>query len=138
MSTVSPIRKTESIDVAIGRRVHTLMWEQRIKNKDLATLLALESTGVGKKLRAEAKFSIEQLVAVARALNTSVAYLVGETENPHPVTPGGGSLLPGLDSNQEPIGSQSAPESRGIVRPNFGRKLTVERISAAPVTAIRG
>lgn len=89
MSTVSPIRNTESIDVAIGRRIHTLMWEQRVKNKDLAELLGLEATGIGKKLRAEAKFSIEQLVTVAAHLHTTVAYLVGETSAPRPVGPAG-------------------------------------------------
>lgn len=103
MSTVNQIRKSEPIDVAIGRRVHTLMWEQRIKNKDLAALLGLEPTGVGKKLRAEAKFSIEQLVTSARILNTTVAYLVGETENPHPVTPDGGPSSHLGDSNPRPI-----------------------------------
>lgn len=97
------IRTGEPIDAAIGRRIHTLMWEQRIKNKDLGELLGLEATGIGKKLRAEQRFSIEQLVTVAAYLNTTVAYLVGESENPHQ-TPGGGSSLPGLDSNQEPAG----------------------------------
>lgn len=105
MSTVSQFRNADSIDVTVGKRVPTLMWEQRIKNKDLAELLGLEATGIGKKLRAEAKFSIEQLVAVAAHLNTSVAYLVGETENPHPGG-GGGLSLPELDSNQQPAGYQ--------------------------------
>ncbi|WP_374955803.1 helix-turn-helix domain-containing protein [Microbacterium sp. MYb50] len=65
------------------------MWEQRVKNKDLAELLGIEATGVGKKLRAEQRFSIEQLVMVAARLNTTVAYLVGESSAPHPVGPAG-------------------------------------------------
>ena len=89
MSTVSPIRTSEPIDVVVGRRIHTLMWEQRVKNKDIAELLGIEATGVGKKLRAEQRFSIEQLVAIAGHLRTTVAYLVGETSAPHPVGPAG-------------------------------------------------
>ncbi|PQZ60739.1 MULTISPECIES: helix-turn-helix domain-containing protein [unclassified Microbacterium] len=89
MSTVSPIRTSEPIDTVVGRRIHTLMWEQRVKNKDLAELLGIEATGVGKKLRAEQRFSIEQLVMVAARLNTTVAYLVGESSAPHPVGPAG-------------------------------------------------
>lgn len=89
MSTVSPIRTSEPVDVVVGRRIHTLMWEQRVKNKDLAELLGIEATGVGKKLRAEQRFSIEQLVAVAARLNTTVGYLVGEVSTPNPVGPAG-------------------------------------------------
>ncbi|WP_449409232.1 helix-turn-helix domain-containing protein [Microbacterium maritypicum] len=65
------------------------MWEQRVKNKDIAELLGLDATGVGKKLRAEQRFSIEQLVAIAGRLNTTVGYLVGETSSPNPVGPAG-------------------------------------------------
>ncbi|QEA30632.1 hypothetical protein FGL91_14895 [Microbacterium sp. CBA3102] len=89
MSTVSPIRTSEPIDVVVGRRIHTLMWEQRVKNKDIAELLGIEATGVGKKLRAEQRFSIEQLVAIAAHLRTTVGYLVGETSAPNPVGPAG-------------------------------------------------
>ena len=103
MSNVSAIGNIETIDEAVGRRIHALMWQQRIKNKDLAIMLDLEPTGISKKLRGTAKFSIEQLVIAAARLNTTVAYLVGEAENPHQF-PGGGSSLPGLDSNQEPAG----------------------------------
>ncbi len=90
----------------VGRRVHTLMWEQRVKNKDVAELLGLDPTAIGKKLRAEQKFSIEQLRVVARRLDTTIAYLVGEAENPPTRTDrmGGVRRSPGLDSNQEPAG----------------------------------
>ncbi|WP_460005797.1 helix-turn-helix domain-containing protein [Microbacterium xylanilyticum] len=105
MSTANPVLPIEEpIDVMVGRRVHTLMWEQRVKNKDVAELLGLDPTAIGKKLRAEQKFSIEQLRVVARRLDTTIAYLVGEAENPHPNGSDGGSSLPGLDSNQEPAG----------------------------------
>ena len=78
----SPSR--ESIDVSVGKRVHTLMWEQRIKNKEIAELLGLDPTAVGKKLRAEQKFSLEQLAQVANRLDTTIAYLVGESTELHP------------------------------------------------------
>lgn len=91
MGTTDQIQATatESIDVQVGKRIHTLMWDQRIKNKEIAELLGLDPTAVGKKLRAEQKFSIEQLSVIAPRLRTTIGYLVGETEDPHFTTPVG-------------------------------------------------
>lgn len=95
MSTVEPIQANSapSIDVAVGKRIHTLMWDQRIKNKEIAELLGIDPTAVGKKLRAEQKFSIEQLSLVAARLDTTIGYLVGEHQGSRPTPLGGGSLL---------------------------------------------
>lgn len=103
MSTADRLRAAggESIDVAVGKRVHTLMWEQRVKNKEIAELLELDPTAVGKKLRAEQKFSIEQLSVIAARLQTTIGYLVGETDTPHPTNPVGPTGLEPMTSTVE-------------------------------------
>jgi transcriptional regulator with XRE-family HTH domain len=60
------------------------MWQQKVSNKALGAALGIDPTAVGKKLRAEQKFSVEQLATIARELGTSIAYLVGETDDPTP------------------------------------------------------
>lgn len=82
------------LDREIGERVHGRMWNQKVSQKEIGVLLGIDATGVGKKLRAEQKFSIAQLVTIAGRLNTTVAYLVGETPNPSLPDPNRGTLVP--------------------------------------------
>jgi transcriptional regulator with XRE-family HTH domain len=105
MSTNNPARDelADPIDVLIGERINGLMFKRRLQKKDIAAILHIDSTAVGKKIRAEQKFSVSQLVRLAPVLGTTVGYLVGETEEA-PTPKGEGRVLPGLDSNQEPIG----------------------------------
>lgn len=74
--------EARAIDLTVGERTHQLMWQNKISNKSLAATLGIDQTAIGKKLRAEQKFSIAQLSAVARLLDTTIAYLVGETDDP--------------------------------------------------------
>lgn len=69
------------IDQQIGERIHQLMWRKKVTNKSIAELLGVDPSAIGKKLRAEQKFSVAQLVTVAHFLQTSVAYLVGEGDH---------------------------------------------------------
>ena len=95
----------ESLDVAVGRRVHLMMWDQRITQTALGRQVGIDQSNLGRRLRGERGWSLDDLRAVAAALGTSMAYLLGESEKPHQDGPDGASL-PGLDSNQEPAGSQ--------------------------------
>jgi transcriptional regulator with XRE-family HTH domain len=79
----------QDIDITVGHRTHELMWQQRVKNKDLAAALDIDSSAIGKKLKAEQKFSLEQLAIVAAVLHTTIAFLVGEVDDPQ--IPGGDS-----------------------------------------------
>ena len=76
--------EVRAIDLTVGERTHQLMWQQKVSNKALGAALGIDPTAVGKKLRAEQKFSVEQLATIARELGTSIAYLVGETDDPTP------------------------------------------------------
>ena len=113
MSQMNAVER-EPLDVAVGRRVHMLMWERRITQTALGRTIGIDQSGLGKRLRGERGWSLDDLAAVAGALGTSMAYLLGETESPLPGGAGGGSL-PGLDSNQEPIGFQS-----NVIEVDFG------------------
>ncbi|HHW50235.1 MAG TPA: helix-turn-helix transcriptional regulator [Pseudoclavibacter sp.] len=91
MSTENPVRALKGtapdIDTIVGQRIHTLMWEGRVKNKDIAALIGVDASAIGKKLRGDQKFSIEQLRVIADALESSIAYFVGESDIKHPNQP---------------------------------------------------
>ena len=83
-----------------------MMWDRRITQTALGRAIGIDQSNLGKRLRGERGWSLDDLQAVARALGTTMGYLLGENDE----GPGGGaprpSSLPGLDSNQEPAGSQ--------------------------------
>ncbi|WP_353615667.1 helix-turn-helix transcriptional regulator [Leifsonia sp. ALI-44-B] len=58
------------------------MWDQKITQTALGNMIGMEQSSVGKRLRGERGWSIANLLATARALNTTVAYLVGEVDDP--------------------------------------------------------
>lgn len=89
-------------DVQVGRRVHMMMWDRRMKQTDVARLIGVQQSGFSKKLRGDRGWSVSDLVTMARVLSTSVAYLVGETQNPHPVEPSGDALYAARESNPQP------------------------------------
>lgn len=78
----------ESLDVAVGRRVHMLMWDQKLSQTALAKRLGIAQTTLSKKLHGERGWSLEDLQSVASALQVSMAYLLGET--PFKTSPHGG------------------------------------------------
>lgn len=93
----------ETWDVRIGRRVHHLMWDAHVTQTELARKVGLSQSTLGKKIRGELGWSPGLLVAIARALDTTVAYLFSETEDPRPPQRPG-VLLPEEDSNFQPAG----------------------------------
>ena len=107
MSQIDSIQaEAASLDTLVGRRVHMMMWERRITQTALGREVGIDQSSLSKRLRGERNWTLDDLRAVATALGTSMGYLLGENDE----GPGGGaprpSSLPGLDSNQEPAGSQ--------------------------------
>lgn len=70
----------ESLDIITGRRIHQLLWDRRLKQTQLAELLGMQQSGVGKKLRGERAWSLDELHTIASAFGTTVAYLIGESD----------------------------------------------------------
>ena len=91
-------------DQLAGRRVHMLMWDAKVSQRQLAPRLGMTQAALSKKVRGERGWSIDELLTVAAALKTTVAYLVGETENRHPDGPDDGSAAwcAPRDLNPEP------------------------------------
>ncbi len=107
-----------SLDTLVGRKVHMMMWDRRISQTALGRQVGIDQSSLSKRLRGERNWTLDDLRAVATVLGTSIAYLVGET-NEGPEGGASGPSLPHLDSNQEPIGFQSSGE---IVHVDFARR----------------
>jgi hypothetical protein len=104
-TTTTRTRRTASreADAEVGARAHMLIWRAGRTQGSVADALGIEATAFGKKLKGRNGWAIQELIDLAAELRTTVAYLVGETEEA-PTPEGEGLQLPGLDSNQEPIG----------------------------------
>lgn len=83
-------RKTASrdLDAEIGERVHLLMWRRGITLKAMAERIGVDATGLGKKLKGQRGFAVQELADLARELSVSVGALFGERDSPEPTGPG--------------------------------------------------
>ena len=92
-STATSIRTRRTAsrvaDAQAGERAHMLIWRSGKTQNDIADRIGMESSALGKKLRGKNGWALQELIDLASALNTSVAYLVGETEEIDPVGPAG-------------------------------------------------
>ena len=102
-------------DTAVGRRVHMLMWDRQLKQTELAPRLGIEQSALSKKLRGIRPWSLDEVVAVARELRTSVAYLIGEVDEM-------GKWCTPRDLNPEPTVSGPA-HLAPVIRLDFGRSV---------------
>lgn len=91
--TTEQQRKTASrdIDADLGRRAHMLMWDAKRTQASVAAQMGIGSDSLGRKLKGERGWALAEIASLASALNTSIAYLAGETENPRPGGPDGDS-----------------------------------------------
>ena len=81
------LKPNDSADQIAGRKIHMLMWDMKLSQRKLAPQLGLTQSTLSKKIRGECGWSIAELLTVARELNTSVAYLVGESSHPRSAEP---------------------------------------------------
>ena len=73
-----------SVDAEVGALVHQLMWEKKITQTALGRAIGADQSTVGRKLRGERKWTLDEMRTVATELGTSVGYLLGETSDPTP------------------------------------------------------
>ena len=67
-----------------------LIWRAGKTQGAIAEAIGIESTALGKKLRGKNGWAIQELIDLAAVLDTSVAYLVGESpDDSRPVGPAG-------------------------------------------------
>ncbi len=82
----------------VGRRIHQVMWDRQITQKELAPRIGMAQNTLSSKVRGKRGWSLDELLTIAAELRISVAWLVGESNDP---TPGGpGSRL--WESNPRP------------------------------------
>lgn len=74
-------------DAELGRRAHMIMWDRKLKQKQVAGMLSISSDALGRKLKGERGWALAEVISLAGVLNTSVSYLVGESDEPHPDGP---------------------------------------------------
>jgi transcriptional regulator with XRE-family HTH domain len=91
----------ESLDVAVGRRVHMLMWDQKLSQTALSKRLGIAQTTLSKKLHGERGWSLDDLQSIAGALHVSMAYLLGESNVKAP--PRGGGDDGGASKKADPV-----------------------------------
>ena len=84
-----------SLGATVARRVRGLLAEQGLKQEVLAPVLGVSPSSTSKRVRGLKPFEIDELPAVAQALDTSMEYLLGLTNDrsPRRITPGGGSMF---------------------------------------------
>jgi hypothetical protein len=69
-------------DVELGERAHMLIWSTRQKQGEVAAAIGMSPGSLGLKLKGQRGWALAEIKAIADALDTTVAYLVGETDEP--------------------------------------------------------
>ena len=68
-----------------------LIWSEGRKQGEVAAAMGISSGSLGLKLKGQRGWALAEIKAIAHVLNTTVAYLAGETEDPRPNVPNGGA-----------------------------------------------
>ncbi|MFS0853032.1 helix-turn-helix domain-containing protein [Microbacterium sp. 179-I 3D4 NHS] len=85
MTTDEGSAPISELDAEIGRRVHQALWDQRMTQAVFAAQVGMSQSSVAKRLRGYHGWGAAHLIRAAEALHTSVAYLVGETDDSAPL-----------------------------------------------------
>ena len=71
-----------------GERIAALMWRGRLNRQRLARAIGIDPSSLAQKLAGKRRWYLNDVVAAADALGTSVAYLTGETPDDRPLSDG--------------------------------------------------
>jgi transcriptional regulator with XRE-family HTH domain len=71
-----------SPDELVGRKVAQLIWDRKLTQSKAAALLEMDQSSLAKRLRGYRGWSVPNILTAARVLETTAAYLLGETEDP--------------------------------------------------------
>ena len=118
MTTVYPApapAPVENLDAVIGENVHRLMWLANDRQTQIAPILGMTQAALSLKLRGKRPWFAGEIDAAARHYRVTRDSLFKK--------------LPGLDSNQEPIGFTPADQ----LRLHRAAKEAAHRATARPV-----
>lgn len=96
ISNLHTTKANKGLDYEVSRKVHMLMWENKLTQSALSKKLSVGQSTFSKKVRGELGWSLSDIETVAAALGTTIAYLVGESDDPND------PKSPRLESNQRP------------------------------------
>lgn len=62
-----------------------LLWRKKLSIAGLGRLIGLNRSSTSLKMNGHQRWYFDEIQMIARQLETSVAYLTGETNDPHPL-----------------------------------------------------
>lgn len=68
-----------------SERIVALLWRKRMRQIDLSAAIGVAQPNLSAKLRGARRWYLFEIVGIAQALGTSVAYLIGETDDDAPL-----------------------------------------------------
>ena len=124
MSNVMRMPEPRPVNSRVGTNVSIIMMMRGKTQAQLGNILGVTQSSMSRRIAGHTDWSPDELEATAAFLNVAVGRLF--------------EVLPGLDSNQEPIGFQSAINTHGkIIRPEFGGTRGLNKKTLAPVLKFR-
>ena len=78
--------------MSFSERIRLRRTEERYSQDEVSKMVGVESNTVWRWENDKAKPDTETIIKIAHALNTTVAYLLGETDNPAPNTSTNGQI----------------------------------------------
>jgi len=76
---------TEIATTTMGERITMLLFRRKLTKAAVGRIVGLSREQVSRKINGKSPWYFEELAAVAHALDTSIAFLAGETDNPQPL-----------------------------------------------------
>ena len=74
--TAQPKADHVPLDVVVGTNVHSLMWARRMTQTELGRAIGVDQSTLGKKLRGDRGWSLDQVESAAEVLGVDAAYLM--------------------------------------------------------------
>ena len=74
--------EAQPADVAIGERVHQLLWRSKTSQNRFAPTIGMTQAALSRKIRGERPWYADELIAIARHFDVSVGSLFGESGGP--------------------------------------------------------
>ena len=129
MNTRNPTPDAPDLNEVVAENIRAEMARERWSGRKAATALGLNQMYVSRRLSGETPMDANDIAAFARLLNVSIESLF-QTTKKAPTPKSEGQTLPRLDSNQQPAGSQPAPETRATIT-----RITPNAITVTPPPA---
>jgi transcriptional regulator with XRE-family HTH domain len=94
MTELREFDEPASYSERVGERVHQVMWRQKRKQGEVATLLDMAQATLSRKIRGTRPWEVGELAAIAEVLGVPITDLLPSQEDPRPDDPDEGSGAP--------------------------------------------